>query len=102
MRWKNNAEKQNVVEFNENEDGNVNVECWNLRLKCNALASLMLHDGAPDEDIENVIISSKYKFNHLADKTITRMMINGDKNLRLLPICLNRLKNHAKVKKYWR
>lgn len=47
--WKNNVEKIDVVEFNNTEDGPVNIECWQLRLKCNTMAEMMQDDGAPDE-----------------------------------------------------
>jgi len=39
--WKNNVEKIDVVEFNNTEDGPVNIECWQLRLKCNTMAEMM-------------------------------------------------------------
>jgi len=42
------------------------------------------------------------KFQYLADKTITRMMIHSDKNLSLLPLCLDKIRNHSRVMKKWR
>ncbi len=67
-----------VVDFNNTEDGPVNVECWQLRLKCNTLAEMMQDDGAPDLLIQSTVQNMKEKFTYLTDKSITRLMINSD------------------------
>ena len=36
--WKNFTERFKTVDFNETEDGPTNVQCWNLRVECNAYA----------------------------------------------------------------
>ena len=91
-----------VVEFNESEDGPVNLECWQLRLQCNGLADMMQRDGAADSVISNVINDSNTKFRYLTDKSITRLMIHSDENLRLLPYCLDKLRSYTRVIKLWR
>ena len=46
--WKNFRERMKTVDFNEFEDGPRNLECWSLRVECNAFADMMHKDGASD------------------------------------------------------
>lgn len=62
----------------------------------------MQKDGATDTVISSVINESNQKFSYLTDKSITRLMIHTDENLRLLPYCLDKLRSYTKVIKLWR
>ena len=50
-QWRVNAIKQGVVDFNNEEDGPVNIECWNERMNCRNLLKMMKEDGNPDAEI---------------------------------------------------
>jgi hypothetical protein len=62
----------------------------------------MQKDGATDSVISSLINESNKKFSYLTDKSITRLMIHTDENLRLLPYCLDKLRSYTKVIKLWR
>lgn len=63
---------------------------------------MMQHDGAPDTLINYTLQKSKAQYAQLGDKTITRLMIHNDRNLSLLPYCLDRLRSYARTMKKWR
>ena len=46
-----NSLKQGVVDFNNLEDGPVNIECWHERMNCRNLVQMVLEDGNPEQDV---------------------------------------------------
>lgn len=42
------------------------------------------------------------KFYELGEKTISRMLVCQDENLKLLPIALDRLRTYSRLRKFWR
>jgi len=49
--WKNQVEFVQVAEHNNEGDGPVNVECFNLKQECLNLISMQKDDGVKDEEI---------------------------------------------------
>jgi len=41
----------------------------------------MQKDGAPDDLIQKKLVQERNRFKSLADKVVTRLMINGDRDL---------------------
>lgn len=63
---------------------------------------MMRDDGNPDQEVQAFMERQTQKFFELGEKTVCRLMIHKDKNMRLLPITLDRMRNYSKVKQLWR
>lgn len=91
-----------MVDYNNSEDGPVNIECWHERMACRNLVQMMQEDGHPDSDVQTFLQTQNDKFYELGEKTVCRMTVCQDENIRFLPIALDRLRNYARLRRIWR
>lgn len=98
--WKRFTVNMRIVEYHENKAGPICIQNWLLRLRFNALAQMMQYDGHEDELILRVVAFTQRRYENLAEKVVTRLMVCPKNSL--LPRCFDRIVNYTRVMKKWK
>ena len=59
-------------------------------------------DAATDEEILNVLDTSRTRYKHLMEKSICRLLVTGDADLRVMPWAFDQLRSNMVERKWYR
>ena len=88
--------------YNEDLYGPINLDAWRWRWQLMNLKYLVVEDGRQQSDIKEILERDDGHNKFLMKKTVIRLMLHQDSDLRLLPIYFDRLKMFVKIRKLFR
>ncbi|TNV87379.1 hypothetical protein FGO68_gene17557 [Halteria grandinella] len=101
--WKEGAQLKSTQLFN-NQEGVVAVETFELRKELLALKTLCLQEGISRDKIERILLSVQERNLGLCMRTISRLLCNGNPEIKVMPHCFDRWRQWVKLRKtyaYW-
>ena len=97
--WVHFNEREKTVEFNEDGEGPVCVQNWNLRHHIDTLVAMVSAEGTPDDIIARICKFTQADYEDVAFKTICRIVAAGDPNTRTLCRYFDRIKRFKRIKR---
>ena len=101
-KWRMNARLTTTADYFNSGEGPVNLECWRLRMDIQNLIRMAQADAATDDDILKCLDDSRTRYKQLAEKSICRLLVNGEPDLKVMPYAFDCLKKNMIERKWWR